>query len=274
MPLNWSPWYYLLSTFHSPYSSLDNLKMSQVNLLHLSLKTCNSFTAFSTDSVYNTMDYLPSFLVSFSMFNAENSYSAGENTLLLASGLKHETEQEKLLPAHVIWMTIRSNEERFCVTEAYVIEVNFRQWLGIVKNKRRQEEKVVTDNEMGGWHYWLNGYEFEQAPGVSEGQGHIWQLQFMGSQRVRHDSTQTIADMRAWTPWAILSVIYFTQSSMHMSIPRSQEESVNLRAQAVPGGKVPGYRSQENSSLFKLVMLKQETLNTVDSGHFCYLKNH
>lgn len=76
--------------------------MSQVNLLHLSLKTCNSFTAFSTDSVYNTMDYLPSFLVSFSMFNAENSYSAGENTLLLASGLKHETEQEKLLPAHVI----------------------------------------------------------------------------------------------------------------------------------------------------------------------------
>ena len=25
-----------------------------------------------------------------------------------------------------------------------------------------QEEKGVTEDEMGGWHYWLNGHEFEQ----------------------------------------------------------------------------------------------------------------
>lgn len=141
MPLNWSAWYYLLSTFHSPYSSLDILKPSQVNLLHFSLKTYYSFTAFSTNSVYNTMDCLPSFLVSSSMFNAENSYSAGENNLLLASGVKHETEKEKLLPAHVIWMTTRINEERFCVTKAYLIKVNFREVTGNCEKQKKARGK-------------------------------------------------------------------------------------------------------------------------------------
>ena len=35
----------------------------------------------------------------------------------------------------------------------------------------RQEEKVMTEDEMVGWHHWLNGHEFEQALGDGEGQG-------------------------------------------------------------------------------------------------------
>ena len=38
---------------------------------------------------------------------------------------------------------------------------------------RRQEEKGTTEDEMGGWHHLLNGHEFEQAPGDSEGQGSL-----------------------------------------------------------------------------------------------------
>ena len=34
----------------------------------------------------------------------------------------------------------------------------------------RQEEKGMTEDEMVGWHHWLNGREFEQAPGVGDGQ--------------------------------------------------------------------------------------------------------
>ena len=34
-----------------------------------------------------------------------------------------------------------------------------------------QEEKGATEDEMVGWHHCLNGHEFEQAPGVREGQG-------------------------------------------------------------------------------------------------------
>jgi len=35
----------------------------------------------------------------------------------------------------------------------------------------RQEEKGTTEDEMVGWHHWLNRHEFEQVPGDGEGQG-------------------------------------------------------------------------------------------------------
>ena len=34
----------------------------------------------------------------------------------------------------------------------------------------RQEEKGTTEDEMVGWHHWLNGHEFKQTPGVGNGQ--------------------------------------------------------------------------------------------------------
>ena len=34
-----------------------------------------------------------------------------------------------------------------------------------------QEEKGTTEDEMAGWHHQLDGHEFEQAPGVADGQG-------------------------------------------------------------------------------------------------------
>ena len=37
----------------------------------------------------------------------------------------------------------------------------------------RQKEKGTTEDEMFGWHHWLNGHDFEQAPGVDDGQGSL-----------------------------------------------------------------------------------------------------
>ena len=34
-----------------------------------------------------------------------------------------------------------------------------------------QEEKGTTEDEMVGWHHWLNGHESEWTPGVGDGQG-------------------------------------------------------------------------------------------------------
>ena len=34
-----------------------------------------------------------------------------------------------------------------------------------------QEEKRTTEDEIAGWHYWLNEHEFEWIPGVGDGQG-------------------------------------------------------------------------------------------------------
>ena len=36
-----------------------------------------------------------------------------------------------------------------------------------------QEETGATEDKMVGWHYWLNGHKFEQAPVDSEGQGSL-----------------------------------------------------------------------------------------------------
>ena len=32
----------------------------------------------------------------------------------------------------------------------------------------KQEEKGMTEDEMAGWHHWLNGHEFEQTWGVGD----------------------------------------------------------------------------------------------------------
>ena len=47
---------------------------------------------------------------------------------------------------------------------------------------------VWTDDrwQMVGWHHWLNGQEFEQAPGDGEGQGSLACCSPWGSHRVRH----------------------------------------------------------------------------------------
>ena len=37
----------------------------------------------------------------------------------------------------------------------------------------KKEEKGMTEDEMVGWHHWLNGHEFEQALGDCEGQGNL-----------------------------------------------------------------------------------------------------
>ena len=51
----------------------------------------------------------------------------------------------------------------------------------------RQEEKGMTDDEVVGWHHWLNGHEFEQTLGDGEGQGSLTSCSPWG--RKEFDST-------------------------------------------------------------------------------------
>ena len=52
----------------------------------------------------------------------------------------------------------------------WLYDVEFLEFVKIRKDWRL-EEKGMTEDEMVGWHHWLNGHEFEQAPGVGDGQG-------------------------------------------------------------------------------------------------------
>ena len=61
----------------------------------------------------------------------------------------------------------------------------------------RQEEKGITEDEMVGWHHWLDGHEFGQTPGVGDGQGSLACCNPWG--RKESDTTE-------WLNWTELKV--------------------------------------------------------------------
>ena len=62
-----------------------------------------------------------------------------------------------------------------------------------------QEEKGTIEDEMVGWNHWLNGHEFEQIPGDSEGQGSLACYSPWGY-RVRHRATE-LTDRDSGKSW-------------------------------------------------------------------------
>ena len=70
-----------------------------------------------------------------------------------------------------------------------------------------QEEKGMTEDELVGWHHQLNGHEFEQVPGVGDGQGSL----ACHSPRCRQE-----LDMSEWLNWTELDLEanYYEPSSL------------------------------------------------------------
>ena len=62
---------------------------------------------------------------------------------------------------------------------------------------RRQEETGMTEDEMVGWHHWLDGHHFEQAPEVVDGQGSLVCCSPWGYKEL--DTTERLN----WTNWMI-----------------------------------------------------------------------
>ena len=54
----------------------------------------------------------------------------------------------------------------------------------------RQEEKGTTEDEIAGWHHWLNGCEVEWTPGVGDGQGGLAYCDSWG--RKESDTTERL----------------------------------------------------------------------------------
>ena len=65
-----------------------------------------------------------------------------------------------------------------------------------------QEEKGTTEDEMAGWHHWLDGCESEWIPGVSDGQGGLACCNFWG-RRVGHDWATELN-------WTNSTILYLT----------------------------------------------------------------
>ena len=91
--------------------------------------------------------------------------------------LDHDTLNCKIKPANP-----KGNQSWIFIGRTYVEAP--RLWPPDAKNwltgkdpdagkDRRQEEKRMTEDEMVGWHYQLDGHEFEQALGVGDGHGSL-----------------------------------------------------------------------------------------------------
>ena len=78
----------------------------------------------------------------------------------------------------------------------------------------RQKEKGMTEGEMVGWHHWLDGHEFEQAPGVDDGHRSLACCSSWGCKE--SDMTERLK----WTEQNFLSLYHLfpTEKQTHISI--------------------------------------------------------
>ena len=61
-----------------------------------------------------------------------------------------------------------------------------------------RQEKGMTEDEMIGWHHWLNGHELEQVLGIGDGQGSLACYSTWGRKEL---------DMIEWLNWAELMTL-------------------------------------------------------------------
>ena len=74
------------------------------------------------------------------------------------------------------------------------------------------EEKGTTEDEMAGWHHWLNGREFEWTPGVGDGQGGLICCNSWG--RKESDTTEQLN-------WTGKDILDFPVDSVVKNLPVS-----------------------------------------------------
>ena len=79
----------------------------------------------------------------------------------------------------------------------------------------RQEEKEMTEDEMAGWHYWLNRHAFERALGVGDGQKNLMWCSPWGCKE--SDTTEWLN----WFNW--ITPEYFSFVTVYAA---QQEESI------------------------------------------------
>ena len=88
----------------------------------------------------------------------------------------------------------------------------------------RQEEKGITEDEMVGWHQWLNGHEFQQAWGVGDGQGSLMCYRPWGCKE--SDTTEWLSWTEGPTQWVLLQsdcVVFSEKIRTHWETWRAQE---------------------------------------------------
>ena len=79
-----------------------------------------------------------------------------------------------------------------------------------------QEEKGTTEDEMPGWHHWLDGHEFEWTPGVGDGQAGLVCCDSRG--RKESDMTEWLNWTDSWFTVLCYLLLYSTVTQLYIYI--------------------------------------------------------
>ena len=98
-------------------------------------------------------------------------------TIVLEKTLESPLDCKEIQPFHPI------GNQSWIFTEGLMLKLQYFGYLmqrtdslektlmlGKIEGRRR---RGMTEDEMVGWHHWLNGHEFEQALGIGDGQGSL-----------------------------------------------------------------------------------------------------
>ena len=105
---------------------------------------------------------------------------------------------------------------------------NWLIWKDPDAGKDWGQEKWVTEDEMLGWHYWLNGDKFEQTPGDGEGQGSLACCSPWGHKEL--DTTERLnwlKEIEATLEWTFK----FTVTGQKAITPPGEEEEVRIKVE-------------------------------------------
>ena len=134
-------------------------------------------------------------------------------TVVLEKTLEHPLKCKKIKPVHpkgnLFWIFIGRTDAEAEVPILWPPDV--KNWL-IGKDTDagqdwRQEEKGTTEDEMVGWHHWLNRHEFEQGLGVGDRQLGVGD----GSLACCSPWGHKESDTTEWLNWTELSTTPDTQ---------------------------------------------------------------
>ena len=114
-------------------------------------------------------------------------------TVVLEKTLESPLDCKEIQPVHIQEISPEySLEGIFIEAETPILgPLDVKNWLigkhSDVGKDWRWEEKGMTEDKLVGWHHWLEGHDFVQAPGVGDGR-EVWCAACnMGSQRVKQD---------------------------------------------------------------------------------------
>ena len=94
------------------------------------------------------------------------------------------------------------------------------------------QEKGMTEDEMVGWHHWFDGHEFEQAPGVADGQGSLACCSPWGRKELdmieRLNWTESNSFLFLRDCWLLVEVLVLVcRCKLHNTVSWAQSTSLN-----------------------------------------------